>query len=697
MKRPAGLRGGASCAVLALLGWAGPAVAIDRIALHIDSIQAAGVIARDIDVQLVIAADAHSVATLSVAQMQLPAALLAQTGAVTQVTLRCTDPLISEPRFACPAFAASLRAARLPPLGVQGSADLRSDSGSIAIKGNGPVIAGKALQFDLNADSQRWAIKGTLPQVAIADLRLQVQPWYALPKDLVLDGRLAATLNASGNAQGERADVTARVTDVNLQNAAATIIAEKLAGALQATVNRNGTAFAFDTKLQGEKGQMLVGPVLLDFNVNASQVAARGRYVDGVVEVAALNVTQRNLSDISGTAEVQLQPLLVRTARLELGALNFPAAYTSFLQISLATTPFGTLVTTGSASGAITIKDNLPTQLDLNVRGLNLQDDSRHLQVVDVNSELHWTAGLTGPPRPSQLSWETSRGWNIEGGRTRIDFATQDRDFRLLKAARLPFFDGAVLINTMEARNIGSDKLEGAFDAVIEPISMTPVSKALGLPEFSGVLAGRVPGLTYKDSVLSVQGDLEAQVFDGRVVASNLKVRDPFGAWPRLYADIVARNLDLDLITRTFEFGSITGRLNADVQGLETFNWSPVAFNFVLATPPGDKSRHRISQKALKNLTSIGGGGGGVAAALQSGALRFFDDFRYDRIGLSCRLRNDVCQMNGVAPAANGFYIVKGSGIPRIDIIGNQNRVDWPLLMAQIAAAVANSGDIVVN
>jgi len=400
---------------------------------------------------------------------------------------------------------------------------------------------------------------------------------------------------------------------------------------------------------------------------------------------------------VTGSAEIQLQPMVVRSARLQLTALQFPAAYTSFLQIGLATTPFATLTTSGSASGAISIANNLPTQVDLDVKGLNLQDDGRQLEVANVNSKLHWSSGLTGPPRPSQLSWDSSRGWNIEGGPTRIDFAAQDRDFRLLKGARLPFFDGAVLINTLEARNIGSDRLEGAFDAVIEPISMTRISKALNLPEFAGQLAGRVPGLTYKDGLLTVQGNVEAQVFDGRVVASNLRVRDPLGAWPRLYGDIVARNLDLDLITRTFEFGSITGRLDADVQGLETFNWSPVAFDFVLATPQGDESRHRISQKALNNLTSIGGGGGGVAAALQSGALRFFDEFRYDRLGLSCRLKNDVCQMNGVAPAANGFYIVKGGGIPRIDIIGNQNRVDWPLLMAQIAAAVANSGDIVVN
>jgi hypothetical protein len=232
------------------------------------------------------------------------------------------------------------------------------------------------------------------------------------------------------------------------------------------------------------------------------------------------------------------------------------------------------------------------------------------------------------------------------------------------------------------------------FDAIIEPISMAPIAKAFGLPEFEGKLSGRIPGLTYRDKVLSLQGNLEADVFAGHVVATNLRLREPLGAWPRLYGDVTARNLDLGLITSTFEIGSITGLLNVDLTDLETFNWSPIVFDLVLATPEDDRSRHRISQRAVQNLSDIGGGGGGVAAALQSGALKFFDEFSYDRIGLSCRLRKDVCQLAGAGAVGNGFYIVKGSGLPRIDIIGNNALVDWPVFLAQVQNAVRNPGAI---
>ena len=51
------------------------------------------------------------------------------------------------------------------------------------------------------------------------------------------------------------------------------------------------------------------------------------------------------------------------------------------------------------------------------------------------------------------------------------------------------------------------------------------------------------------------------------------------------------------------------------------------------------------------------------------------------------RLIGEVCEMSGIEPAAIGYYIVKGAGIPRIDIVGSQGRVSWNQLMSSIATA----------
>jgi hypothetical protein len=274
-------------------------------------------------------------------------------------------------------------------------------------------------------------------------------------------------------------------------------------------------------------------------------------------------------------------------------------------------------------------------------------------------------------------------------------FTAQGKGFALAEGTWFPIFDGALVVHKLELRHFGPDA-ELDFDAQLEPISMPLLSAAFGWPILSGQLAGKVPGVTYRDRVLTVQGDLSATVFDGTIVGSRLELSNPLGPWPRLTADVSARHLDLDLLTHTFSIGSISGRLDADIKGLELFNWSPVAFDARLQSTPGDTSEHRISQKAITSISSVGGGGGGVTAALQSGVLQFFKTFHYDRIGISCQLRDEVCLMSGLEPAKNGYYLVKGRGLPRIDIIGNAGRVDWTQLVAQIAASM-HSQNIVVR
>ncbi len=94
--------------------------------------------------------------------------------------------------------------------------------------------------------------------------------------------------------------------------------------------------------------------------------------------------------------------------------------------------------------------------------------------------------------------------------------------------------------------------------------------------------------------------------------------------------------------------------MDADILGLELFNWSPVEFDARLYSTPGDDSKKLISAKAVGSISTVAGGGAGVIQQLQSGVLKFFDDYRYERIGVACRLENDVCTMSGIelrAPA----------------------------------------------
>ena len=82
----------------------------------------------------------------------------------------------------------------------------------------------------------------------------------------------------------------------------------------------------------------------------------------------------------------------------------------------------------------------------------------------------------------------------------------------------------------------------------------------------------------------------------------------------------------------------------------------------------------------------MGGDGGGLGNSLQAQALKLFDDFGYRRIGISCRLAEEVCEMDGLRSAGNSFIIVEGSGLPRLTVVGFNRRVDWPTLVERLVA-----------
>ncbi|MDM8558817.1 hypothetical protein [Candidatus Parabeggiatoa sp. HSG14] len=44
--------------------------------------------------------------------------------------------------------------------------------------------------------------------------------------------------------------------------------------------------------------------------------------------------------------------------------------------------------------------------------------------------------------------------------------------------------------------------------------------------------------------------------------------------------------------------------------------------------------------------------------------------------------------MRGVAPVGNGYYIIEGGGLPRIDMIGDRNEVDWNKLLARLSTVI---------
>jgi hypothetical protein len=317
-------------------------------------------------------------------------------------------------------------------------------------------------------------------------------------------------------------------------------------------------------------------------------------------------------------------------------------------------------------------------------------DGTNYLEFAGMNASIPWERGTAGE---AVFSVDSARLGDLPLGQFRIPVQLHDGDARLSQLS-IPLLDGRLYIDELHAIQ-GDEGWRGTFSGGIEGVSMPKLTRALKLPIMAGTFAASIPAAVLENHVLTLGGALAIQVFDGAIIVPNLKVIDPLSANQRFIADVQARNLDLGMLTAAFSFGSILGRLDIDLAGLELAGWQPTHFNAKVASTPGNY-RRSISRGALIDISALGGAAG--AAAVSLSPARFFNTFDYERIGFSCVLRDSVCLFDGVEPAKGGGYVVvKGTGIPSVQVIGYNRRIDWNLFVSRVRAVIAGKSKAVIE
>ncbi len=672
-----------------------PSAGIGTAEIAIGEVAGAGWSARGIRIELTLTGNEGPAARITAERVKLADTF----AALEQVAIACRNPRLQGAQWRCTNARVS---GVLGPLGRQ---DLRADiaysraTGALSLDVRGLKVAGGSFAARAHWRTAGWevAVEGRAAQ--LAELRKLMTPWFALPRGYSLEGKASLQATLRGAATLHSAEGRATIDALTANNEQGSLATDKLGLELTAQLTPSPQGWVVAAAVNSSAGQAYVDPIFVDLAKNPLQATVRATLYEesGTLYLDPLRIDQKNLVSVSIAGRVGLKgPPYAQQLQVALETLQFPDAYAVLMQPFLLDTDFKDLATSGRMSGSIAVAADAPSALDLQVDNITAKDKAGIVGIEGLAGRLVWSSRAAPNRVPSQLTWRAANAYGLSGSGTQLDFLVSGADFRLLQPAYVPVLDGGLFIRTLSAQDVGAPKMSLRFEGEVQPIGMPRLCKAFGWPEFSGTLSGRIPQVSYDDGVLSVGGALEASAFNGQLRVDNLELRNPLGKYPRLSADVALRGLDLEAVTGTFSFGTITGRLDGRIDGLQLFRWTPVKMDLRLYTPEDDDSRHLISQRAVKNLSSIGGGGGSVAAALQGGFLRFFENFHYSTLGLSCRLENEVCHMDGVGRAkGDAYYIVKGSGLPRIDIIGNTRRVDWPRLVEQLKSIEESGGPVI--
>ena len=484
------------------------------------------------------------------------------------------------------------------------------------------------------AADETWRIAG---RVAGAKTALQVEvdkgrldrlaSWLPANAPKISAGRASGTIAMQGSAIKARLEIDG----VAFADASGLHAGEKIGATLEADAAEKANEWRWSARLAWRSGEVFWQPLFLSAKgqrLRMQGVTARGKSEvgEGELELPAVGTIAFNARwDHASRA---LESVEARSSRIRVAPL-----YEDVLKPLLQETALADLRADGEAAVALKAAGGTVTSLDLDLNAVSFEDKQRRFALFGVTGRVPWRRGEVSK---GELAFKGAEFLKLPVGAMRVPLRLRTSGVAV-DDVRVPILDGALQLRDFAAGTT-DDGWRWRFTGELEPISMVQLTQALGMPVMHGSLSGVIPEVRYRRRTLAMDGTLVVRVFDGTVSAANVELIEPFGRAPRLHADIDMKNLDLELLTRTFDFGTITGRIDARVRGLELVNWQPVRFDARIESSAGNYPR-KISQRAVQNISALGGAGSGCGDTAQLPALFRPVRLREDRTFLPPRER----------------------------------------------------------
>ncbi|ADE15530.1 conserved hypothetical protein [Nitrosococcus halophilus Nc 4] len=665
-------------------------MAVDKLTIPIGYLGEAGWRAEQVGANLQFHAAGGRSLRLHVNRLLLPPPL----DILHQVDIRCGRIEWTASHFQCQegvaSFISEKFSARSSPFNLSYhwvTETLSFEFKALRLAGGSAVISGRFEQG-------QWQLSLSGQSLNLAHVLDLLAPWGlpsgAWPSAFSLRGTLGLEMKLAGQGKFlHKVNLGVQFDELGFSDAKALQVGEAVAGRVQLKGKNAESGWEMTAEMVLNGGEAYFHPLYFAFSetpIHVDMALGQGE-VDGQWEIPRFSLKQTGVMEAKGS--LQLVQQRITKARVQVTQVPMPALYQHWLEPFLVGTALGDLESGGRLAFVVEYLFPDGWLLKAFFHGVDMVDQQGRFSIGGLDGQFGWSTHAT--PLMTELDWQEGHLYALKLGKARLIAESKKNGLRLRQPLKLPVLDGYLLMDDFVLKNPGIPLAHWELEGVLSPLSMEKLSQALDWPVLAGKLSGVIPRVRYREGVMEVGGALMVRLFDGTIVAQNLRLEDPLGVLPQLEADIDINRLDLETMTQTFAFGKIEGQISGQIRGLRLANWQPVQFDAKFATPENDPSRHRISQQAVDSLSRLGGGASGLVSR---GFLKFFKDFSYDKIGLSCRLLRQICRMGGLGPANGGYYIVRGGGLPRIDVIGYTRQVDWPVLVKRLKRVTSASGSV---
>ena len=317
------------------------------------------------------------------------------------------------------------------------------------------------------------------------------------------------------------------------------------------------------------------------------------------------------------------------------------------------------------------------------VRGSDLEFDLRdpgiHFHISQLDLPVHFGSTLSREPvdpdpQTGRIQLRDLRTPWSSVSFMEIPISAGFKVYRIPAPLAFPLWGGVVTTRGIAFDGSG-DRPSLQAEANLSEVDLSAVLPGRGI---EGKLEGDLGNITLNAEQASASGELTAQVFDGTVKATDLGVIRPFETARRIQGKVLFDHLNLEPLTRLFSFGKISGYVQGTIEHLSFGPEYPERFCLTLKTQEVAGVLKKINVQAIENVSLLGTGWGELGG-LRSGINRWFQEYDYREIGLTCSLVEGRVTLRGTIFEDGLEYLVRKPGPIGIDVINRnpENEIDF--------------------
>ena len=317
------------------------------------------------------------------------------------------------------------------------------------------------------------------------------------------------------------------------------------------------------------------------------------------------------------------------------------------------------------------------------VRGSDLDFDARdpeiHFHISQLDLPVRWGSVLSREPMDPEPQAGRIQLRDLRTPWSSISFmeipvSAGFKTYRIPAPLAFPLW-GGVLTTSGIAFDGSGDRLSLQAEANLSEVDLSAVLPGRGI---EGKLVGPLGTIKLNVEQASASGELTARVFDGTVKATDLRVVRPFDTGRRIQGKVFFDHLNLEPLTRLFSFGKISGYVRGTIEQLSFGPEYPERFYLTLKTEEVAGVPKRINVQAIENVSLLGTGWGELGG-LRSGINRWFQEYDYREIGMTCSLVEGRVTLRGTIFEDGLEFLVRKPGRIGIDVINRnpENEIDF--------------------